>query len=201
MPELTLSPCPRLRPPLRSLAKKPLASPKRIIPLAPCSSARTVRRISLASLPFLSPAALPLRACPSASNSSARSLTSISCSASLTLSSVSIHSPAARRSDAPPALVILRRTKEVRRRISKLCAHLAFNCVELFRPHTPHRPALCHQPLADHIPQRPRHHPAENIRHVVIPSPHCRNTHAQRQREHRPEEPSPVPPGSPERSH
>src|SRR6266699_146401 len=56
-----------------------------------------------------------------------------------------------------------------------------------------------HYPTTDHIPQRPGGHSCEHIHHVVVPSPHGRNTHAGDQRQHYPEQPPPVTPCSPQR--
>src|SRR6266576_3484033 len=55
-----------------------------------------------------------------------------------------------------------------------------------------------HHPSADHVPQRPRDHPPENIYYVMIPPPHGRNAHARHQRQHCPEQPPPVSPCAPQ---
>src|SRR5437764_674525 len=174
--------------------------------LALCCCGTTVRQIWPVCLLFPFLVALPVRDCRSACRSWPVSRASPCCCASPRSSSVPAPKtsvlrwlfnrwvPAFDRQENRPCLYTLPRAYPLfRLAFAGLVSARRFIC---FRGHGGSR---LHYPITDHIPQRPGGHSCEHIHHVVVPSPHCRNTHAGDQRQHYPEQPPPVTPCSPQR--
>src|SRR6266566_615209 len=154
--------------------------------LALCCCGTTVRQIWPVCLLFPFLVALPVRDCRSVSRSWPVSRASPCCCASPRSSSVP--ATAVKKTDPWPRAYPLFRL-----------AFAGVFCARRFICFRRHGAFGRHYPTTDHIPQRPGGHSGEHIHHVVVPSPHCRNTHAGDQRQHYPEQPPPVTPCSPQR--
>src|SRR5579859_1270495 len=60
---------------------------------------------------------------------------------------------------------------------------------------------LPNHPASHRVAHRARRDARQDVRHVMVPAPDRRNAHAQRQGQQRPEQPTPVPPRTPQRRH